>query len=603
VDNLHELVSRLIVDTKGSSDSSFFSITADSSLAAFLPELLLCATILAMLFVRLFSLGKYVNAFYIALPGTLAALYFAASAGGMLGPAGGAGLHSGERMEIFTGMLVYDSFSVFIRAALLLFGVLFLFFTKISGIPDHDDGPDIYTLVLGSTLGMCLMASANHLLMVFMGVEMASVPSYVLAGLMKGRRQASEASLKYAVYGAGAAGVMLYGISLLAGLLNTAHLPTMAQVLAEKLHTFQASEQLVLVFGALLISVGIAFKLSAVPFHFWCPDVFEGATAEVNAFLSVASKAAALALLVRVVVGIGMIAPHGHLPGERTAAMAKPTEASVALFNVAEESVKPGAAHSPSDAKPHDSASADATAALLPVRDFMGKVIAFFAIITCTFGNLAAYGQTNIKRLLAYSTIAHAGYMMMAVAALIALAGVNSTSAKDAAAALAIYVGVYLFMNLGAFAVVAFLRNAMRSENIADYAGLIRRCPMTVICFAAILFSLIGLPPLAGFYGKFAIFASLADGYTLLKGSGAGFYLMLLLVVGGINTAISLFYYLRVVKVMTIDPEPRDRPPFAYSDVSLAGAYLWLITLPTLALMIYPSGLTALARAAAEHLF
>ena len=445
MENLHELVSRLIVDTKGSTDSSFFAITADSSLAAFLPELLLCATILAMLFIRLFSLGKYVNAFYIALPGTLAALYFAASTGGLLGDAGGAGMHSGERMEIFTGMLVYDSFSVFIRAALLLFVVLFLFFTKISGIPDHDDGPDIYSLVLGATLGMCLMATANHLLMVFLAVEMASVPSYVLAGLMKGRRKASEAALKYAVYGAGAAGVMLYGISLLAGLLNTAHLPTMAQVLSEKIHTLGTSEQLVLVFGALMISVGICFKLSAVPFHFWCPDVFEGATAEVNAFLSVASKAAALALLVRVVIGLGMIAPHSHVPGERTAALTAPAaERTVAIFNVADEPAKKAAdGHSPSDTK-HNGNSA-----LLPVRDFTGKLIAFFAIITCTFGNLAAYGQTNIKRLLAYSTIAHAGYMMMAVAALIALAGIDNEAARKAAAALAIYIGVYLFMNLG----------------------------------------------------------------------------------------------------------------------------------------------------------
>lgn len=598
MDNLHELVSRLIVDTKGSPDASFFVITADSSLAAFLPELLLCATILAMLFVRLFSLGKYVNAFYIALPGTLAALYFAASSGGLLGDAGGAGLHSGERMEIFTGMLVYDSFSVFIRAALLLFVVLFLFFTKISGIPDHDDGPDIYSLVLGATLGMCLMATANHMLMVFLAVEMASVPSYVLAGLMKGRRKASEAALKYAVYGAGTAGVMLYGISLLSGLLNTAHLPTMALVLSEKIHTLGTSEQLVLVFGALMISVGICFKLSAVPFHFWCPDVFEGATAEVNAFLSVASKAAALALLVRVVIGLGTIAPHSHLPGERTAALAAPAaERSLADFQVTHEPHQAAEGDSPSDAKHTGNAS------LLPVRDFTGKLVAFFAIITCTFGNLAAYGQTNIKRLLAYSTIAHAGYMMMAVAALIAVAGIHDAAAREAAAALAIYIGVYLFMNLGAFAVVAFLRNAMRSEDIADYAGLIRRCPMTVICFAAILFSLIGLPPLAGFYGKFAIFSSLADGYSLLKGSGQGFYLLLLLVFGGINTAISLFYYLRVVKVMTIDPEPRDRPPFAYSDVSLAGAYLWLITLPTLALMVYPGALNALATAAARHLF
>ena len=609
MDNLHELVSRLIVDTKGSPDASFFSMTADSSLGAFLPELLLCATVLAMLLVRLFRLGRYVNAFYVALPGTLAALYFAAAGTGILAGAG-PGIHAAERMEIFTGMLVYDSFSAFIRAALLLFAVLFLFFTKISGIPDHDDGPDIYSLVLGATLGMCLMATANHLLMVFMGVEMASVPSYVLAGILKGRRKASEAALKYSVYGAGAAGVMLYGISLIAGLLNTAHLPTMAQVLAEKIGTFNSSEQLVLVFGALMTSVGIAFKLSAVPFHFWCPDVFEGATAEVNAFLSVASKAAALALLVRVAVGLGTIAPHGYAPGERAAALAEPPAAkTAALFNVADEPAKAGEATTAADLPKSASDSAPAShvranTALLPVRSFTAKLIAFFAIITCTFGNLAAYGQTNIKRLLAYSTIAHAGYMMMAVAALMALAGINMEGAKNAAAALGIYIGVYLFMNLGAFAVVAFLRNAMRSEDIADYAGLIRRCPMTVICFAAILFSLIGLPPLAGFYGKYAIFAALTDAYFAVKNSGqAGSYLLLLLIVGGINTAISLFYYLRVVKVMTIDEEPRDRPPFAYSDVSLAGAFLWLITLPTLAIMIYPSGLTALARAAAEHLF
>src|SRR4051812_45263644 len=425
-----------------------------------------------MLLVRCFRLGWYVNAFYIALPGTLAALYFAAAGTGALG----GGFPSGERMEIFTGMLVYDSFSIFIRSALLLFAVLFLFFTKISGIPDHDDGPDIYSLVLGATLGMCLMATANHLLMVFLGVEMASVPSYVLAGILKGRRQASEAALKYSVYGAGTAGVMLYGISLLAGLLNTAHLPTMAQVLAEKMHMLGTSEQLVLAFGALMISVGIAFKLSAVPFHFWCPDVFEGATAEVNAFLSVASKAAALALLVRVAVGLGTIAPHSHLPGEHTAAMTGSGVLGAESFAIekehlppksegplavaylsAEEPVKANEAKSVSDV----AASHATSEALAPVRDFTAKLIAFFAILTCTFGNLAAYGQTNIKRLLAYSTIAHAGYMMMAIAAIMGLAGINTAGAKDAAAALGIYIGVYLFMNLGAFAVVAFLRNAM----------------------------------------------------------------------------------------------------------------------------------------------
>ena len=191
-----------------------------------------------------------------------------------------------ERHEIFTGMLVYDNFTVFFRGVLLLFGVLFIVFTRISGIPDRDDAADFYTLSLGATLGMMLMASANHLLIIFLGVEMASVPSYVLAGMLKGRRRSSEAALKYSVYGAGAAGVMLYGISLLAGVLGSCHLPTMAL----RLSTLTAPgtidpNYMVLVLGGLMVMVGLAFKLSAVPFHFWCPDVFEGASAEVNAFL------------------------------------------------------------------------------------------------------------------------------------------------------------------------------------------------------------------------------------------------------------------------------------------------------------------------------
>ena len=196
-------------------------------------------------------------------------------------------------------MLVYDTFTVYFRTLLLLFAVLFVIFTQHLGHSRRDDAPDVYALVLGATLGMCMMASANHLLMVFLGVEMASVPSYALAGMLKGRRQSSEAALKYAVYGAGAAGVMLYGISLLAGVLGSCPLPTMAVRLAELLqpanleHGIGADTHMVLALGGLMVMVGLAFKLSAVPFHFWCPDVFEGASAEVNAFLSVASKAAA----------------------------------------------------------------------------------------------------------------------------------------------------------------------------------------------------------------------------------------------------------------------------------------------------------------------
>ncbi|HMC10149.1 MAG TPA: NADH-quinone oxidoreductase subunit N, partial [Pirellulaceae bacterium] len=500
--------------------------TADSSLRAYLPELVLCLTILVLLAARLPRWSWRIDSFWIALVGACAALYYAAPwehLAAALSPAGEAEPTAVTRMEIFTGMLVYDTFSVYVRSLLFAFGVLFVIFTKLTGIPDKEDGPDIYSLFFGATIGMCLMASANHLLTVFLAVEMASVPSYVLAGITKGRRQASEASLKYAVYGAGAAGVMLYGISLVAGLLNTAHLPTIAVQLAEKFsHPVPSGELMVLALAALMISVGLAFKLSAVPFHFWCPDVFEGATAEVNAFLSIASKAAALALLVRVAIGMGTIPPPSFQPGQRTAmkaAAAKAGEKTAALFNVSDEPPKSPAAAADPGAKP------SATAALQPVRSFTAKLIAFFAIITCTFGNLAAYGQNNLKRLLAYSTIAHAGYMMMPISAAVAMAGIDNTGAEKAIASLAIYMAVYLFMNLAAFAVVALYRNAMRSEDLADYAGLIRRSPVTVVCFAATLFSLIGLPPLAGFVGKFAIFAALVDGYQKVESAGMpGFY-------------------------------------------------------------------------------
>jgi NADH-quinone oxidoreductase subunit N len=647
--NLHDLVSQLIIDSKGAAD---VLMTPDSSLRAFLPEIVICLTVVAMLAIRIPRIGRRVDMFWVALAGACLGLYFAAP-WALLTVSDAANPATVTRMEIFTGMLVYDTFAVFVRSALFLFLVLFVVFTRLSGIPDHEDSPDIYTLVFGATLGMCLMVSANHLLMVFLGVEMASVPSYALAGILKGRRKASEAALKYSIYGAGAAGVMLYGISLVVGLLNTAHLPTIGMTLAEKfsggLATVDPGELMVLALAGLLIGVGLAFKLSAVPFHFWCPDVFEGATAEVNAFLSVASKAAALSLLLRVAIGFGATVPEGVAPGVRTAeseTLSTPEQQVTGLFRVVDDPVTAGAggageqaaptaaeetpapsaaanepptAESPAtagessadgavagtvqEATQTPSPAAEPTVALAPVRSFIAKLIAFFAIITCTFGNLAAYGQSNIKRLLAYSTIAHAGYMMMPVSAAVAMAGIDPAASSQAVAGLAIYIVVYLFMNLGAFAVVAFLRNAMRSEEIADYAGLIRRCPLTVVCFALILFSLVGLPPLSGFIGKFAIFASLVEGWQTLEAAGEpGFYLLLLVIVGGINTAISLFYYLRVVKVMTIDPEPADRPPLVYSDVSLAGAYLWLITLPTAGLIVTWDWLSEMANAAARNL-
>jgi len=380
---------------------------------------------------------------------------------------------------------------------------------------------------------------------------LASVPSYALAGFLKGRKASSEAALKYAVYGAGAAGIMLYGISLLAGVLGTCHLPSMAAEMARIVGDGKAEgEIMVLSLGGLMLAVGLAFKLSAVPFHFWCPDVFEGAAAEVGAFLSVASKAAAVALAVRLVFGLGTLLVES---------------------------------------------AGDLAAGLADVRHFITLVVGAMAVATCTLGNLAAYGQTNMKRLLAYSTVAHAGYLMMGVAAAAALAGTAPTQAQDAVAALAFYLGTYLFMNLGPFAIVAVLRNRLRSEEIDAYAGLVRSSPGLVVATVAVLVSLIGLPPLAGFVAKFLVFSSLVSAF---RAGAEGPLMIALLVVGGANTVISLFYYLRVLKVMTFDPPPEGRGVAPAGGFSLAGGLVAALALPVVVFGILWGGLYGVAHLA-----
>lgn len=546
-----DLVNSLMHDTTG-------------SLGLYRPELTLCATIVLMLLLRVFRATAKIDAFYIALIGAAVGLWFSAPWQQLNSIA------SVTRQEMFTGMLVYDSFTIYFRTILLFFAVLFVLFTKLSGIPDREDAADFYTLVLGGIVGMCLMATANHLVIIFLGVEMASVPSYALAGLLKSRPRSSEAALKYAVYGAGAAGIMLYGISLLAGVLGSCHLPTMAERLADGIATGALSNRyMVMALGGLMIGVGLAFKLSAFPFHFWCPDVFEGATAEVNAFLSVASKAAALALLVRVAVGFTTLpakSDSAHLPGGIAAVST--SDGQQATFRLA--SMQTDRA----EGKDH----------LAPVRRYLTLLVSLIAAVTCTFGNLAAYGQTNIKRLMAYSTIAHAGYIMMPIAAAIALSGSNLAAAREAYCAVPFYVGLYLFMNLGAFAIIAFLRNTTRSEEIADWAGLVRISPGVVVCLAIVMFSLVGMPPLAGFSAKYVAFASLVRG---MEAPGYRGLMITLLVVGGLNTALSLFYYLRVVKTMAIDPEPTNRPTNGFSLVSLSGAFVVAVTLPILILGLF----------------
>jgi NADH-quinone oxidoreductase subunit N len=534
----------------GSLLNQLFENTGDS-VCYFLPELILSGTIVLLLLLRLFDADRVIPPYFTALVGALAALGFAGNQLLSLLNDG-----SAEGTEFFTGLLVYDHFGAFVRGLLTLFLVLVIALTVLSGIPDREDGPDFYTLLLGATIGMMIMSSANHMLMFFVGIEMTSVPSYVLVGFLKGRKDSSEAAFKYVVYGAGAAGVMLYGISLLTGILGTGSLPDMAASLSQLLSDqgvvdgMSSAATRTVMLAILMVLVGIAFKLSLVPFHFWCPDVFQGASAEIAGYLSVASKAAAFAMLVRFLlafVGVQEIPMPQNFVG-------------------------------------------------------LGVGIGVVAAVSVTFGNLAAYSQTNVKRLLAYSTIAHAGYMLMAVSALvIVLAGGSAMPDFDVREAatrcvegLLFYLFVYLFMNLGAFAVVALIRNQTFSEEIESYNGIGWQAPALCVCMAVCFFSLVGMPPLGGFWGKLVIFSQLFNGGQI------HWFLWILLVVGGLNTVFSLVYYVRVLQAMFIKPANEGA-----REVEIPAAisnYALLIAAPVLLLGLFPTWTTGLAAGVAQAL-
>jgi len=499
-------------------------------ITAILPELILCGTIVLMLFIRLFP--RY-NSRHLGLVAFIFALYaFVVTLRQWHGhqsfdPRGEA--HGS--IVLFGGMLVHDNFSIFIKLFLLGFTTLIILLNLMTRIPDSEDSADYMTLLLGATVGMMLMASANHLLMIFIAIEMASLPSYALAGFMKGRRQSSEAALKYVVYGGGAAGVMLYGMSLLAGKYGTGYLPDLLAFINS-----QPSLDAVTLLGLLFLLIGIAFKLAAVPFHFWCPDVFEGAAAEVGAFLSVASKGAALALLARITMGLGGL-----------------------------------------------SEGVSYTEIWLTMSYYIIPILAIFAALTTTFGNFAAFGQTNLKRLLAYSTIAHAGFMLMGLA----------TMSREGVGAVLFYLVIYLFMNLGAFACVAFLRNFTGSEDLSHFRGMIHRAPVLVITFGFFMLSLLGLPPLAGFAAKFQIFTVLYESADFFRGQGLNVQaisLYALLFVGGINSVISLFYYVKVLRVMILDrslEEVEGRPQEPVRPAPIPNAYLGVLAFVVLVLGVF----------------
>jgi len=423
----------------------------------------------------------------------------------------------------FNSMLVADGVAFLWTALLLLFtaGIVLMWFATTRLTMREGDGPEFFTLLLGATLGMALMGSACNLLMVFMTVEAASFPSYVLAGFRKTNRQGAEASLKYVLFGAATSAIMVYGLSFLYGLYGTLQLypssdgPGLAQKIAESL-SHGGSGGPLLVVAVLGLICGLGFKIAAVPFHFWCPDVFEGASIDVTAFLSVASKGAGLVLLMRFAVAIADAA--GYQPTGMTTALA--------------------------------------------------AVIGTLGAITCTVGNTAAYVQNNIKRLLAYSSIAHAGYMLCVVSLLVRHRPQSANPGDPATQALLFYLSVYLFMNLGAFTIAGIIARAgseagdASGEDLSAFAGLGRRDPLLAACMTACLFSLIGLPPLAGFTAKFNVLA------VLVANGGAWWALV---AVVGVNSVLSVYYYARIVKAMYFEADAQvvaaEPPP----DAAFAG--------------------------------
>ncbi|MCY2953018.1 MAG: NADH-quinone oxidoreductase subunit N [Planctomycetota bacterium] len=390
-----------------------------------------------------------------------------------------------EGGEQFRGMLVSDHFAVLWKILLLVFtaGVVLMWFSTTRVSMHEGDGPEFFTLLLGACLGMCLMGSTSNLLMIFMAVEMASLPSYVLAGFRKTDRVGSEAALKYVLFGAATSAVMVYGLSMLYGLYGTLQIGELAR-------RVDLGGGVPLAVAMVGILAGVGFKISAVPFHFWCPDVFEGAGVDVAAFLSVASKGAGLTLLLRILMTIG----HG-------------------LGYAGSE-----------------------------VLTSLAVTVGVMGAITCTVGNTGAYVQMNMKRLLAYSSIAHAGYMLC-ILSLVVRGGsdANGVMANSAAQALLLYLAVYLFMNLGAFTVAGLVQRETGGERLEDYTGLGRRSPLLAVCMGAFMFSLVGLPPFAGFGAKV---------YVMWKLGANGSWWWALVAVIGVNTVFSLYYYLRVVRVM-----------------------------------------------------
>ena len=390
--------------------------------------------------------------------------------------------------------------------------------------------PEFAALLLTTATGIAFAASARDLLSAYLAMETVSLPSYVIAGFRRRNPGSQEAALKYAIFGGVASGIMVFGMSLLYGLTGTLDYSGAAAALAGPGLPARAGwihPGFAAVLSSTLILAGFFFKIAAVPFHMWCPDVYEGAPLPFTAYLSVAPKAAGIALILRF---LNEALPAGSiLPGGSTALL-----------------------------------------------------IGVISAVTMTAGNLAAIHQTGLKRLLAYSSIAHAGYLLMGV----------STVNRDGTEATLLYLGIYVFMNLGAFAAVQAVSEKRGSDALAGFRGLGTEDPLTAVLLTVCLFSLAGLPPLAGFIGKFYLFAA------LLRTGGAGF--AALAVVGILNSVVALFYYARIVAEMFMrGSEPGTPPPGAKTGMT---PLLIVTSVPVLVFGVYWEPLRRAAESAAAAL-
>ena len=481
-------------------------LNAINSLGYFFPEIVLVATILAVFIGDLLVRQKR-RLGDIALVGLAASLFFVVQ------------LSDDGNTWLFNRMIVHDQFAVFFKIIVALATLTTVWMSLGSREVQQTSQGEYYGLLLSAALGMYFMATAANLLMAYLSLEFVSLTSYVLTGSLRHNRRSGEASLKYLIYGGVASGTMIYGMSWIFGLTGSMDYAAIHHAL-----TTSDPNPLTLFMAVVLILAGFGYKIAAVPFHMWAPDVYTGAPIPITAFLSVGSKAAGFALMVRF-----------FYP---------------ALSNL-------------------DAAGR---------WEFLGGVdwpqlVLVLSMVTMTLGNFAALQQQNIKRLLAYSSIAHAGYILMGFAVL----------SNDGLRAMLFYFVTYYLMNIGAFLTVMVVANSTGREDLEGFRGLAWRGGAgPAVAMAVFLFSLAGIPPLAGFIGKFYLFAAVIR---------EQFYVLAL--VGVANSVLSLYYYARVVRTMFFDFPSGGEGTVA---VSLSnGALLVVLTSLTVLLGVYWAPVIALA--------